>query len=69
MGKIDFGGITREACLEYLPETEVGEYVVVHVGFAISALSEVEAAATLDVLREISNIEEELGLKEQDGAG
>ena len=69
MGKIDFGGITREACLEYLPETEVGDYVVVHVGFAISALSEAEAAATLDVLREISNIEQELGIEGQDGAG
>jgi hydrogenase expression/formation protein HypC len=68
MGKIDFGGITREACLEYLPETQVGDYVVVHVGFAISALSEEEAAATLDTLREISNIEQELGVEAEDAA-
>jgi hydrogenase expression/formation protein HypC len=68
MGKIDFGGITREACLEYLPETQVGDYVVVHVGFAISALSEEEAQATLDTLREISNIEQELGVEAEDAA-
>ena len=63
MGKVDFGGVTREACLEYLPESQVGEYVVVHVGFAISLLSEEEAAATLAVLREISDIEAELGVE------
>lgn len=61
MAKVDFGGVCREACLEYVPEAEVGDYVVVHVGFAISLLSEEEAAATLEVLKEISDIEEELG--------
>ncbi|MEX2143272.1 MAG: HypC/HybG/HupF family hydrogenase formation chaperone [Anaerolineales bacterium] len=63
MGKVDFGGISREACLEYVPEAKVGEYVVVHVGFAISLLSEEEAAATLAVLREVSDIEAELGVR------
>jgi hydrogenase expression/formation protein HypC len=53
MGRIDFGGVIREACLEYVPETEVGDYVVVHVGFAISRLSEEEAMETLELLREI----------------
>jgi hydrogenase expression/formation protein HypC len=67
MGKVDFGGVTREACLEYLPESQVGEYVVVHVGFAISLLSEEEAAATLAVLREISDIEAELGVEPATG--
>ena len=61
MGKVDFGGVVREACLVYVPEAQVGEYVVIHVGFAISKVSEEEAQATLDLLREISTFEEELG--------
>jgi len=61
MAKVDFGGIFREACLDYVPEAKVGEYCVIHVGFAISLLSEVEAIETLELLKQISNIEEELG--------
>ncbi|HSO13510.1 MAG TPA: HypC/HybG/HupF family hydrogenase formation chaperone [Anaerolineales bacterium] len=61
MAKVDFGGIFREACLDYVPEAKVGEYCVIHVGFAISILSESEAMETLDLLKQISNIEEELG--------
>ncbi len=61
MGKIDFGGVQREACLDYVPEAEIGDYVVVHVGFAISRLSEEEAQETLSLIREIMDIEEELG--------
>jgi hydrogenase expression/formation protein HypC len=61
MGKIDFGGVVREACLAYVPEIEVGEYTVIHVGFAISQLSEEEAQATLEILNELANIEEEIG--------
>ena len=61
MAKVDFGGIFREACLDYVPEAQVGEYCVIHVGFAISLLSEAEAMETLDLLKQISNLEEELG--------
>ena len=61
MGKIDFGGTVREACLSYVPEAEVGDYTVIHVGFAISLLSEEEAQATLDILREMVDLEEEIG--------
>ena len=61
MGKIDFGGVVREACLAYIPDIQVGEYTVVHVGFAISKLSEAEAQETLQMLREIGSLEEELG--------
>ena len=61
MAKVDFGGIFREACLSYVPEARVGEYCVIHVGFAISVLNESDALETLDLLRQISNIEEELG--------
>ncbi len=61
MGKVDFGGVVREACLEYVPEAEVGDYAVVHVGFAISLVSEEEAQATLEMLREIIDFTNELG--------
>jgi hydrogenase expression/formation protein HypC len=60
MGKVDFGGVTREACLAYVPEANVGDYTVIHVGFAISLLSEEEARGTLDLLREMVNLDEEL---------
>jgi len=46
MGKVDFGGIVREVCLAYVPEARVGDYVIVHVGFAISQLDEEEARET-----------------------
>jgi hydrogenase expression/formation protein HypC len=61
MAKVDFGGIFREACLDYVPEAKVGDYCVIHVGFAISLLSEKEAMETLDLLKQITDIEEELG--------
>jgi len=62
MGQVDFGGIIREACLEYLPEANVGDYTVIHVGFAISLLSEEEAKASLQMLQEIIDLEDELGI-------
>ncbi len=55
MARVDFGGIRREACLEYTPEADVGDYVVVHVGFAITTVDETEAARTLAVLRAMSD--------------
>lgn len=55
MARVDFGGIHREACLEYTPEAAVGDYVVVHVGFAITTVDEDEAARTLAVLRAMSD--------------
>ncbi len=61
MGKVDFGGVTREVCLEYVPDVEIGQYVIVHVGFAINQMSEEEAKETLDLLRQIIDIEEEIG--------
>jgi len=53
MAQVDFGGVRREACLEYLPEAGVGDYVMVHVGFAISRVDEIEAARTLEYLRQL----------------
>jgi hydrogenase expression/formation protein HypC len=61
MGKIDFGGTVREACLSYVPEAEVGNYVLIHVGFAINLISEEEAQETLAMLQEIMALEEEIG--------
>ncbi|MGD2147163.1 MAG: HypC/HybG/HupF family hydrogenase formation chaperone [Anaerolineae bacterium] len=52
MGKVDFGGVSREVCLAYVPEADVGDYVIVHAGFAISRLDEVVAQETLDLLLE-----------------
>jgi hydrogenase expression/formation protein HypC len=62
MGKVDFGGVTKEVCLNTLPEARVGDYTVVHVGFAISLLSQAEAQATLAALREMVDLDEELGV-------
>jgi hydrogenase expression/formation protein HypC len=53
MARVDFGGVRKEACLAYVPEVRVGDYVIVHVGFAISALDEEEAQKTLELLRAI----------------
>jgi hydrogenase expression/formation protein HypC len=61
MAKVDFGGIFREACLDYVPDAKLDDYCLIHVGFAISILSEVEAMETLELLKQISDIEEELG--------
>lgn len=53
MGKIDFGGAVREACLVYTPEAKIGDYALVHVGFVLNLISEVEAQEALTLLRAI----------------
>jgi len=53
MGKVDFGGALREACLEYLPDIQIGDYTIVHVGFGISRVDEQEAMETMEMLREM----------------
>jgi hydrogenase expression/formation protein HypC len=58
MAKVQFGGIVREACLEYVPETQVGDYVLVHVGFAISRVDEEEAARTYKLLEDMDQLTE-----------
>jgi hydrogenase expression/formation protein HypC len=60
MGKVDFGGVLKEVCLDYVPEAKTGQYVLIHVGFAISLLDEEEAQETLGVLREMASLDEEL---------
>jgi hydrogenase expression/formation protein HypC len=58
MGKVDFGGILKEASLAYVPEAKVGDYVIVHVGFAISRLDEDEANKVFEYLREMDDLAE-----------
>ena len=58
MGKVDFAGVQRQACLAYVPEVKLGDYVLVHVGFAISVIDEQAAQETLQALAEISALEE-----------
>jgi hydrogenase expression/formation protein HypC len=58
MGKVNFAGITKEVCLAYVPEVQVGDYVVVHVGFAISRLDEAEALKVFEYLREMDELQE-----------
>jgi len=54
MGKIDFGGVVREVCLTYVPEAKLGDYTIIHVGFALNLIDEKEALETLALLDEIS---------------
>jgi len=58
MGTVDFGGITREACLAYAPEAGLGSWVVIHVGFAISVVDEQEARRSYELLAEMGNLED-----------
>lgn len=60
MGKIDFGGVVREACLQYVPEAKIGDYTLIHVGFALNIISEEDAMETLEILRSISDLGQEL---------
>jgi len=57
-GKVDFGGIRKEVCLDYTPEARVGDYVMVHVGFALSVVDEAEANRVFDALRKLDLLEE-----------
>ena len=65
MAKIDFGGVIRSACIEAIPEAKIGDYTIIHAGFALNILSEVEAMDTLNLLQEIADLNEELNADEQ----
>lgn len=60
MGKVDFDGIVKDVCLSYLPDIQVGDYTIVHVGFAITQLDEQSAKETLALFHELGVLEEEL---------
>ena len=61
VARVQFGGIVREAYLDFLPEASVGDYVLVHVGFAISRVDAEEAERTYRLLEELGALEDELG--------
>lgn len=61
MGKADFGGLVKEVCLSFVPEVEVGDYTIVHVGFAITQIDEASAQESLALLRQIGSLAEEVG--------
>jgi hydrogenase expression/formation protein HypC len=64
IAKVQFGGITRSASLDFVPEAGVGDYVLVHVGFAISKIDEEEARKTLEALQSLADLQDELGPEE-----
>ena len=61
MAEVDFGGVSKEVCLEYIPDVQVDEYVIVHVGFAIQRLDEQSAQETLASFDKLGILEEEFG--------
>jgi hydrogenase expression/formation protein HypC len=61
MATVDFGGVTKSICLAYVPDAEVGDYTIVHAGFAITRLDEESAQETLRLMRESGLLDDELG--------
>ena len=68
MAIVSFDGIEKEICLAYLPDIEVGDYTIVHVGFAISKIDEASALETLQMFKDLGILEEELGLNDEASA-
>ena len=60
MARVDFGGVMREACLAYVPEAKVGDYCLIHVGFALNLISEEEARETMELLKEVADLSSEI---------
>jgi hydrogenase expression/formation protein HypC len=65
VGRVNFGGVIKRVCLDYVPEVEVGDYTIVHVGFALSKIDEESAQKTLAVFREMGMLDEELAGEEE----
>ena len=65
MGRVDFGGVVKRVCLDYVPDIQVGEYTIVHVGFALSRIDEESAEKTLEVFRQMGMLDEELAGEEE----
>lgn len=55
MGDVDFSGVRKTVCLAYTPDAQIGDYVIVHVGFSISVLNEKQALSTLDLINQVSH--------------
>jgi hydrogenase expression/formation protein HypC len=65
LGWVDFGGVRKKVCLDYVPEVEVGDYTIVHVGFALSKIDEETALQTLEDFRAMGVLGQELGTEEE----
>lgn len=59
MAKVDFGGVSREVCIEVIPEAKPGDWTIIHAGFALNLLSEEEALETLDILQQMAELANE----------
>ena len=68
MGQVDFGGVRKEVCLAYVPDLQIGEYTIVHVGFALSRIDEAAAQDTLRVFSEMGLLDDELAQLKETGA-
>ena len=58
MGKVDFGGVFKRVCLEHVPQVRIGDYVVVHVGFALNTIDEAEARRVFEFLEGMNQLDE-----------
>ena len=65
MGRVNFGGIVKNVCLDYVPEVSVGDYTIVHVGFALSKIDEQSALETLELFRKMGALDEELATEDE----
>src|SRR3954453_15803504 len=65
IGRVNFGGVCKNVCLDYVPEVEVGDYTIVHVGFAISKIDEEKAEQTVKNFRELGLLQEELASEDE----
>jgi hydrogenase expression/formation protein HypC len=65
MGRVNFGGVVKNVCLDYVPEVSVGDYTIVHVGFALSKIDEQSALETLELFRQMGALEDELASEEE----
>jgi hydrogenase expression/formation protein HypC len=65
IGWVNFGGIRKKVCLDYVPDVEVGDYTIVHVGFALSKIDEATALQTLDDFRQMGVLDAELESEEE----
>ena len=68
MGRVNFAGVVKRVCLDYVPEINVGDYAIVHVGFAISVVDEKTAQETLETFRAMGVLDEELASEEEEEA-
>jgi hydrogenase expression/formation protein HypC len=65
MGRVNFGGVVKSVCLDYVPDVVVGDYTIVHVGFALSKIDEQSALETLELFRQMGALDEELESEEE----